>query len=213
LSEIVSLQEDRDEALRRAGLAVRAGELVVVPTDTVYGLAADAFNKVASARIFDIKQRPRSLPLPVLVSRPRQAWALCSFVPPAASALAAAYWPGPLTMVLPQTAELEWDLGDAKGSIALRMPAHEDLIALLEMVGPMATTSANLSGEPTASTIEEIQAALGDQVAVYIDGGPAKLETGSTIVDLTSKKMRVLREGPISHEEIERVTGERAKRA
>lgn len=213
MSETVSLLEDHDAALQRAGLALRAGGVVVIPTDTVYGVAADAFNTVATARIFEIKKRPRSLPLPVLVSRPRQAWAMCAFVPQAAAELAAAFWPGPLTLVLPQTADLAWDLGDADGTLALRMPAHDDVIALLEMVGPLAATSANVSGEPTPATVAEIEQHLGDEIALYVDGGPAKLDVGSTIVDFTRNKIRLLREGPISVEEVERVTGEKVKRA
>lgn len=202
MSQVVSLYEDRDAAVREAGLAVRRGGLIVFPTDTVYGLACDAFNREACAEIFAVKERPRALPLPVLVSRPRQAWALCSHVPQPAADLAAAYWPGPLTLVMPQTTDLEWDLGDADGTIAMRMPAHLDLIALLESVGPMATTSANLSGQPTPRTVEEIRDALGDKVAVYVDGGPARMETGSTIVDCSQPKIRVLREGSITIAEI-----------
>ncbi|MCA1830155.1 MAG: threonylcarbamoyl-AMP synthase [Actinobacteria bacterium] len=203
----VSLITDRDEAIKEAGLALRAGRLVVFPTDTVYGIAADAFNQAATSTIFRVKNRPRSLPLPVLVSRPRQAWALSSEVPPGALDLAGSFWPGALTMILKQADELEWDLGESRGTIAVRMPAHQDLIALLENVGPTAMTSANVSGEPTPRTVDEIRARLGDEVAVYVDGGPSSMDTGSTIVDLTGSVARVLREGPISSADVARAIG------
>jgi L-threonylcarbamoyladenylate synthase len=213
VSVVLSLTADREEALRRAADAVRAGDLIVIPTDTVYGVATDAFTPGATDKIFTLKQRPRSMPLPILVSRPRQAWAVCDSVPPAAAELAAAFWPGALTLVMPQTPDLDWDLGDSRGTIALRMPDHADVLALLETTGPLAVTSANLSGENTPSTIEEIRARFGDAVAVYLDGGPSKGETGSTIVDLARRKPAVVREGPISAAEIERVIGAKIARA
>lgn len=206
MSEIVSLAQDKEIAITRARGALRAGELVVLPTDTVYGIAADAFNVDATRAIFRVKKRPRALPLPVLVSRPRQAWALTAEVPPAATELAAAFWPGALTLVLPQ-AELEWDLGDRRGGIALRMPAHDDTLALLESVGPLAVTSANITGEPTPPVVEEIRARLGDDVAIYLDAGPAPSDAGSTIVDLTGATPKLVREGPISVEQLEKVLG------
>jgi tRNA threonylcarbamoyl adenosine modification protein (Sua5/YciO/YrdC/YwlC family) len=138
---------------------------------------------------------------------------VCDSVPQAAAELAAAFWPGALTLIMPQTPDLDWDLGDAKGTIALRMPDHEAVLSLLEMTGPLAVTSANLSGEPTPSTIEEIRARFGDAVAVYVDGGPAKEDKGSTIVDLARRKPAIVREGPISASEVERVIGSKIARA
>jgi tRNA threonylcarbamoyl adenosine modification protein (Sua5/YciO/YrdC/YwlC family) len=211
VSEIVQL--GGDAPIRRAAEALRRGDLVVIPTDTVYGVAADAFTPGATDKIFTLKKRPRSMPLPILVSRPRQAWAVCDSVPQAAAELAAAFWPGALTLIMPQTPDLDWDLGDAKGTIALRMPDHEAVLSLLEMTGPLAVTSANLSGEPTPSTIEEIRARFGDAVAVYVDGGPAKEDKGSTIVDLARRKPAIVREGPISASEVERVIGSKIARA
>lgn len=195
---LLSLRTDRDEAIRRAVAELRAGGVVVLPTDTVYGIAANAFDKRATAAIFAAKQRPRSLPLPVLVSRPRQAWALCRDVPAYAAELAAAFWPGGLTLVLPATDGLDWDLGADDGTIALRLPAHADLVELLEKVGPLACTSANRTGEPTPPTAAEIRDVLGDAVGLYLDGGPASADRGSTIVDCTGIQPRIIREGPIS---------------
>lgn len=205
MSEILTLAEGRDAALGLAVGAARAGKLIVMPTDTVYGLAADAFTPGATQKVFELKKRPRSLPLPVLVSRPRQAWALASSVPDGATELAAAFWPGPLTIILRQSPDAVWDLGESDGSIALRIPDHDDALDLLEMTGPLAVTSANLSGEPTPQTVEEIAERLGDAVAVYLDGGPAKGEVGSTIVDLSRDRARVLREGPIPADQVKRV--------
>jgi tRNA threonylcarbamoyl adenosine modification protein (Sua5/YciO/YrdC/YwlC family) len=213
LSEIFSLVEDRERALARARDALQAGELVVVPTDTVYGVAADPFMPGATARVFELKNRPRSLPLPILVSRPRQAWALCDSVPPGAAELVAAFWPGALTLVMPQTPDLDWDLGEATGTIALRMPDHADMMELIEMTGPLAVTSANLSGEPTPPDVFRIREQLGDAVAVYLDGGASKEESGSTIVDLARRRPKIVREGPIGRDQIERAIGARIARA
>ena len=206
MSEVLPLD---DRALARARDALRAGELVVVPTDTVYGVAADPFAAGATAKIFVLKNRPRSLPLPVLVSRPRQAWALCDSVPPGAAELAAAFWPGALTIVMPQTPDLDWDLGDNVGTIALRMPDQPRTLELIEMTGPLAVTSANLSGEPTPPTVGEVRARLGDPVAIYLDGGRAKEDKGSTIVDLARRRPAIVRQGPIGREQIERAIGAR----
>lgn len=213
MSEIISEALDAGAAWQRAVDELRAGGVVVVPTDTVYGIAADAFNLLATGRIFALKRRPRSLPLPVLVSRPRQAWALAASVPQAATDLAAEYWPGALTLIVPQTPDLPWDLGRSAGKIALRMPMHQGLLSLLESVGPVAATSANVSGEPTPRTVAEIYARLGDGVGVYVDGGEAPTDKGSTIVDVTGPVPLVVREGPIAVADIERVTGESVARA
>lgn len=213
VSEILVLSLERDDALARAREALRAGELVVVPTDTVYGVAADPFAVGATAKIFELKNRPRSLPLPVLISRPRQAWALCDSVPPGAAELAAAFWPGALTMVLPQTPDLDWDLGDNVGTIALRMPNHADTLELIENTGPLAVTSANLSGEPTPPLIDDVKARLGDAVSIYLDDGPAREDKGSTIVDLARRRPTIVREGPISRDAIEKAIGARLARA
>jgi len=213
VSEILSLAIERDDALVRARDALRAGELVVVPTDTVYGVAADPFAVGATAKIFELKNRPRSLPLPVLISRPRQAWALCDSVPPGAAELAAAFWPGALTIVMPQTPDLDWDLGDNVGTIALRMPNHAATLQLIENTGPLAVTSANLSGEPTPPLIDDVKARLGEAVAIYLDDGPAKEDKGSTIVDLARRRPAIVREGPIGRDAIEKAIGARLARA
>ena len=205
MSSILSLTEDRDGAIGAAAKAVGEGSLIVFPTDTVYGVGGDAFNQFATSRIFDVKARPRTMPLPVLVSRPRQAWALCAEVPNAAAELAAAFWPGALTLILPVADGLSLDLGEMKGKIAVRMPAREDLVELISIVGPLAATSANLSGVATPGSVKEIRSQLGDGVAVYLDGGPAGADVPSTIVDVARWRPKVVREGAISKVDIENV--------
>lgn len=202
---ILDLSQDREEALRQAVGAIRAGELVVVPTDTVYGLAADAFTPQATARVFELKRRPTTLPLPVLVSRPKQAWALSVDVGAGALALADAFWPGALTMILRQSAELEWNLGETDGTIAVRVPDRRELLDILEVTGPLAVTSANVSGEPTPNEVASIADRFGDEVAIYLDGGTASGETPSTIVDMTAAVPVILREGAVGADRVRRV--------
>ena len=200
---ILSLGDDRQAALAAAAKELDAGRVVVFPTDTVYGVGADAFNPAATALVFEAKRRPRSMPLPVLVARPRQAWALCADVPPEAQLLVAAFWPGPLTLILPEADGLSWDLGETRGGVAVRMPAHDDLLELIMMIGPVAATSANLSGEPTPRTAGDVASRLGDAVSLYLDGGPSGGDVPSTIVDLTGWRPKVTREGSISRAAIE----------
>ncbi len=205
---VVSLAADREAALEAAAKELDAGGVVVFPTDTVYGIGADAFNPEATGHIFEAKRRPRSMPLPVLVGRPRQAWALCSELPNAAQVLVAAFWPGPLTLILPAAEGLAWDLGETRGGVAVRMPAHDDLLELIMMIGPLAATSANLSGEATPATVAEIAARLGNSVSLYVDGGPSTGDVPSTIVDLTRWRPKVTREGAIPRAEIDRALEE-----
>jgi tRNA threonylcarbamoyl adenosine modification protein (Sua5/YciO/YrdC/YwlC family) len=205
--EIVSLAADRELALEKAAAALRSGGLCVFPTDTVYGIGADAFQPFATSMLFQVKARSRTLPLPVMVSAPRQAWALATHVPREAAELAAAFWPGALTLVLTQADGLFWDLGDNKSRVAIRVPANDDARDLIARVGPMAVTSANPSGEPTPATAQAIADRFGEMVAVYLDGGPAPSEAPSTIVDLTGRRPRIQREGAIPRSEIERILG------
>lgn len=189
--------EQRDATVARAAAALRDGEIIVMPTDTLYGVAADAFNPHGTRRIFAAKERPRSFPLPVLVRSPKQLPGLCPILPDGAEQLMAAYWPGPLTMVVAAQSGLRWDLGDNDGTIAVRMPLDEVALAIIREVGPLAVTSANRSGEPPATTVEEAREQLGSMVRHYVDDGPRRTRTASTIVDLTRREPEVLREGAI----------------
>jgi tRNA threonylcarbamoyl adenosine modification protein (Sua5/YciO/YrdC/YwlC family) len=128
-------------------------------------------------------------------------------VPQAARELIRAFWPGALSLVVRQAPSLQWDLGDADGTVMLRMPLHPVAIEVLRAVGPMAVSSANISGYPPAVTVNEAREQLGDQIQVYLDGGPAEQRAASTIVDLTGPTPRILREGPISAESLASVLG------
>jgi len=199
---VVDAIDDRQNAITAAADALRAGGLVVLPTDTVYGLAADAFHQKGTARIFAAKQRSRSLPLPVLVRSPKQLLGLCTDLPPAAERLMAAYWPGPLTLVVPAQPAMQWDLGRTEGTIGVRMPLDDITLDVIRQVGPLAVTSANTSGSPAARTIDEAISQLGDSVDVYVDGGPREGGAASTVVDLTRGTATILRGGDLDEDDV-----------
>ncbi|MDQ1746541.1 MAG: L-threonylcarbamoyladenylate synthase [Frankiaceae bacterium] len=188
---------EREEGLAEAAATIRRGELVVLPTDTVYGVAADAFNPAAVAALLAAKGRGRDMPVPVLVSNQQMLDALVDTVPDTARALVDAYWPGALTLVLKHTAHLAWDLGDSLGTVAVRMPADEVALDLIGRTGPLGVSSANRSGHPPATTMLDARLQLGAAVAVYLDGGPRDEPVPSTIVDLTAETPRILRLGAI----------------
>ena len=201
---------DKDElaaGLTDAASAVRRGELVVIPTDTVYGIGCDAFNKSAVAALLEAKGRGRDMPAPVLVGTVSAATALVQGLGTHGQDLIDAFWPGPLTLIFRANPSLAWDLGDTKGTVAVRMPMHQVALDLLRETGPMAVSSANRSGQPPATTVEEAEEQLGDSVAVYLDGGPCADNVPSTIVDLTTAVPRLLRKGAIPVDKIRGVVG------
>lgn len=203
MSEILAGEGDEGAAgVEQAALRLRAGDPVVLPTDTVYGIAADAFRPEGCGRIFAIKQRERRFPLPVLVRSPKQLLGLCTAVPEVAERLMAAYWPGPLTLVVPADPNLQWDLGEAQGTVAVRMPLDDVALAVIRAVGPLAVTSANRSGEPAATTAAGAYEQLGEQVPLYLDAGERRSLAPSTIVDLTRRAPEVLRAGELDEAEI-----------
>ena len=189
---------DREAAIDAASLAVRRGELVVLPTDTVYGLAADAFDPAAVRRLLRAKGRGPEMPPPVLVSAATTLDALAVGIPGYARALVEHFWPGPLTLVCTQQSSLQWDLGDTRGTVAVRMPDHEVALEILERTGPLAVSSANLTGRPPAADADAAEEMLGDDVSVIVDCGPARGDVPSTIVDVTGSTGRVLRTGALS---------------
>ncbi|SOC52799.1 L-threonylcarbamoyladenylate synthase [Ornithinimicrobium cerasi] len=197
----------RGEAMTRAAEAVGAGKVVVLPTDTVYGVGADAFDVVAVAMVLAAKHRGREMPPPVLVPSPRTVDGLAIDVPMYAKILMRQFWPGPLTVVLRAQPSLRWDLGETNGTVALRMPDDDVALTLLTEVGPMAVTSANLTGQPAATTGQEALDQLGGAVAVYLDDGPRSGGLPSTIVDCTGEEPVLLRVGALSPEEIRGVLG------
>lgn len=199
--------ENRSGAITEAVSAVKSGRLVVLPTDTVYGLGADAFDSSAVASLLSAKGRGRDMPVGVLVGSWHTIEGLVYSVPAEARELIRAFWPGALSLVVKQAPSLQWDLGDARGTVMLRMPLHPVAIELLRETGPMAVSSANISGQPPATTAQDAQRQLGDLVDVYLDGGPAQQQAASTIVDLTGASPRVLREGPVAAADVARVLG------
>jgi L-threonylcarbamoyladenylate synthase len=188
-------------AIDLAVKALSGGDIIGVPTDTVYGLAADPFHTGASDRLFRLKGRPRSVELPVLVSSVEQALALCTAVPVTARRLMTRYWPGPLTLVLPRRPELDADLGEDDATIGIRCPAHPVPLAICEQVGPIATTSANRHKEPSLTTAREVSESLGAELVLILDGGVCD-GLPSTVVDCTGEVPKVLREGRLSPQEI-----------
>ena len=200
--------DSRETGLLAAANAVRAGGLVVLPTDTVYGIGADAFDPSAVGALLSAKGRGRDMPVPVLVGSWSTVDGLVQSVTAQARDLIEAFWPGGLSLVLPQAPSLAWDLGEVRGTVNLRMPLHPVALDLLREVGPMAVSSANTTGNPPASTSEQAREQLGESVQVYLDGGPSGEPVASTIVDLTGQRPRVLREGAIGLAELSEVLGE-----
>ena len=206
--------------LRQARQAIARGELIVLPTDTVYGIGADAFSSTAVQRLLDAKGRGRNQPPPVLVGSVDAMTALVSDVPAAVRDLVDAFWPGGLTIVLPMQGSLRWDLGETHGTVAVRMPDNDIARELLIETGPLAVSSANLTTRPAAVTVTQAQDMLEESVLVYLDGGPSTGGVSSTIVDATTlvrgvilpegtqPRVRVLREGAISRDQLREVLGD-----
>jgi L-threonylcarbamoyladenylate synthase len=188
---------DRKAGIGAAVDAVRRGDLIVMPTDTLYGIGADAFTPTAVEALLSAKQRGRDMPVPVLVGTRRTLDGLVMAVPPAVHDLVDAFWPGPLTIVVEQAPSLAWDLGDADGTVAVRMPLHPVALEVLDATGPMAVSSANVSGQPPATTAEEAWDQLGWLVEVYLEAGSIGVPVASTIIDVTGEVPRVLRQGAL----------------
>ena len=201
-----------DETQRLTGIAsavsaVKDGRLVVLPTDTVYGVGADAFDPAAVTALLAAKGRGRDMPVPVLVGSWHTIDGLAFAVPEAARELIHAFWPGALSIVVQQAPSLQWDLGEGRGTVMVRMPLHPVAIELLREVGPMAVSSANISGRPPATTADDARRQLGELVEVYLDAGPSQQQAASTVIDLTGTTPHILREGPVGAAEIANVLG------
>ncbi|QHC67082.1 L-threonylcarbamoyladenylate synthase [Rathayibacter oskolensis] len=217
-----SVDTDLLTGTRLARTAIGRGELVVIPTDTVYGVAANAFDAAAVQRLLDAKGRTRQSPPPVLIGDLAALDALAENVPDPVRELAKAFWPGGLTIVLHAQPSLVWDLGETRGTVALRMPDNPVTIELLAETGPLAVSSANKTGQASATTAQEAFDQLGDAVDVYLDAGaagtsyadrPSGASESSTIVDATALSfdggtLRILRQGVVSAERIREVIGD-----
>ncbi len=177
--------------------ALQRGELVVLPTDTVYGVAADAFSPAAVERLLAAKGRGRDMPVPVLVGDARGLSGLAADVTEPMQALVDAHWPGPLTIIVPAAPSLAWDLGETRGTVAVRMPQHPVALDVLSSTGPLAVSSANRTGQPPPVTAAEAERQLGVTVAVYLEAGSSGDPVASTIVDLTGERPRVRRAGAL----------------
>ncbi len=198
----------RDDGLAAAALAIRRGELVVMPTDTVYGVGCDAFDPEAVTRLLDAKRRGRDMPIPVLVSAVTTLDALTTGVPEWARVLVDRFWPGPLTLVCTYQSSLQWDLGDSRGTVAVRMPENDVTLELIQRTGPLAVSSANTSGSPAATNADLATEMLGDFVVVVLDAGETAGDQPSTIVDCTGERPHILREGALSARDIHRALAE-----
>ncbi|WP_341957135.1 L-threonylcarbamoyladenylate synthase [Microbacterium sp. LWH13-1.2] len=204
--------------MRHARQAIARGELIVMPTDTVYGVAADAFSPAAVQRLLDAKGRGRDQPPPVLVGTKETLHALAESVPEPVQRLVDAFWPGGLTIVLPAQPSLVWDLGETQGTVAVRMPEGRVALELLAETGPLAVSSANLTGRDAAISAFDAERMLGDSVSVYLADGVSRDGIASTIVDATSLVprgaepttggVRILRTGAVSRERLEEVLGD-----
>ena len=217
-----SVDTDLLTGMRLAKAALGRKELVVVPTDTVYGLACDAFSHEGVTKLLAAKGRDRQAPPPVLIGNAAALEGLAQEIPQLARKLAETFWPGALTMILKAQPSLTWDRGETIGTVALRMPDHKIALALLQETGPLAVSSANLTGEPAAITCQQAEIALGAKVKVYLDGGASPKGEASTIVDMTSLvdtvsesgeivttgKVKIVRRGALSQQKLATVLGE-----
>jgi len=197
--------QQREAGIAAAVTAVQQSGLVVLPTDTVYGVGADAFTPSAVSALLAAKGRGRNMPPPVLVGTVRAASALTESLGAFGQDLIDEFWPGPLTLVFRATSTLKWDLGDTLGTVAVRMPLHPIALDLLRKTGPLAVSSANTHGSPAATTAGEAQSQLGSAVSVYLDGGPCADNVPSTILDLTGTVPRMLRAGVITIDQLRKV--------
>lgn len=197
--------EERSTGVAVALASLARGEIVVAPTDTVYGIACDAFTHTAVAAVLAAKGRGRDMPVPVLVGTLATFRAITATRGAYGDRLVEALWPGPLTLVCTEQPSLRWDLGEGGGTVAVRMPDHELMLELLVKHGPLAVTSANRSGEPAATTCDDAERQLGTSVHVYLDGGDAPSAVASTIVDLTAATPRVLRVGAVPVERLREI--------
>ena len=195
--ETAILPTNAPQAIATAAQIIAAGGLVAFPTDTIYGVAGNPFNSDSLKKIYIAKQRPDEKALPVLIGSLEQLDRLISSLSPDVEVIARAFWPGPLTLVLPKNPNLPPEL-TAYPTVGVRMPDHPFTLALLRQTGPLATTSANISGGPNPTTAQEVLAQLGGRIDLVLDGGPTPGPAASTVVNVSTPEYKIIREGPIS---------------
>ena len=192
---------DRPEALKRALELLHGGQAIAFPTDTVYGVGAAGLLPVAVDRLFVIKDRPRTQPIPLLLADPENLESVSGDVPPLARVLAARYWPGGLTLIVPAATHLPAELLAGGTTVAVRIPDHPTLRQLIRRLGqPLAATSANLHGGANPSSADDVLRQLGDRLPLILDGGPTPGDAPSTIVDVSGSQPKVLRQGVVRPE-------------
>ena len=205
---VIEVGQDSEDGVRQAVAALRRGQLAVLPTDTVYGIAADAFSPPAVDKLLAAKGRGRDMPVPVLVGSWRGLDGLSEHVTPSMRSLVEAFWPGGLTLIVRAAPSLAWDLGETRGTVAVRMPLHPVTLAVLAETGPLAVSSANRTGLPPATTARQAMGQLGTSVAVYLEAGSSGDPVASTIVDLTGDVPQVRRAGAVDLEALQAVLPE-----
>jgi L-threonylcarbamoyladenylate synthase len=207
LKAFLSMDTGYIQQIQEAATVLKKGGIIAFPTDTVYGLGAPANNPAGVRRIFEVKQRPLTQPLPLLLGNIGQADEAAIHIPDTARRLMNVFWPGALTIVLKKAAWIPSIITAGSDTIAVRVPDYALTLALIKSVGmPLVGTSANLSGRPSSKTALEVKTQLGDLVDYILDGGTSPLGKESTIVDSTVEPPRIIREGAISRQELEKVT-------
>lgn len=201
-------KETSAEAFAAALAALKRGEVIVLPTETLYGLGADALDAAAVERVFHLKGRDSANPIPVLVADRAMLASLVTEVSPLAERLLAEFWPGPLTLVLPARLELPKPLVNSAGGVGVRISSQPIASELVKALGrPITATSANPSEQPPARTIEQAKNYFADRIKIFIDGGELTSRTGSTVAEISGERIRIIRQGDISREALQRVAG------
>jgi L-threonylcarbamoyladenylate synthase len=196
------------EAVAAAAAVLKRGEVIVFPTETLYGLGADALDSGAVEKVFQLKGRDSQNPIPVLVADREMLYRLVAAVPPIAEKLIARFWPGPLTIVLPARGDIPRPLVSAAGGIGVRISSQAVATRLVEALGrPLTATSANPSGRPAAHTAQEAKAYFSDRIDIYVDGGPLASKTGSTVVEIRGGRLSIIRAGEIARSHLEDALG------
>lgn len=209
-SEIASskVKDTRAETFSAAIATLKRGDAIVFPTETLYGLGADALNDAAVEKIYQLKGRDAANPIPVLVANRKMLGVIVAEVPPLAERLIEQFWPGPLTLVLPARKEIPRPLLNSTGGVGVRISSQALASELIKGLGrPLTATSANPSGKPPARTVEEAKKYFGAEIDVFVDGGELASKTGSTVAEVSADAIKIIRQGEIGRSELQRVAG------